>query len=100
MAFRLNERYVIKSVYQLIPFKEIKIIAAQLPPTYVSRLLEFISKAMIDGTSNLFQFNLTWINFTLTSHGQYLKNHSNIVAPVMRSVQKALIDSHSSVSKL
>ncbi|EHS64116.1 hypothetical protein PGTUg99_020787 [Puccinia graminis f. sp. tritici] len=100
MAFRLNEKYMIKSVYQSIPFKEIKIIAAQLPPTYVSRLLEFISKAMIDGSSNHFQFNLTWINFILTSHGRYLKNRSNEVAPVMRSVQKALLDSHSSVSKL
>ncbi|PLW11233.1 hypothetical protein PCANC_10423 [Puccinia coronata f. sp. avenae] len=100
MAFRLNEKYMIKVVYQAIPFKEIKIIAAQLPTVYVPKLLEFISKSAIDGSSNHLQFDLTWINFLLTSHGRYLKNHSNQVGPIMRSVQKALLDSHSSVSKL
>lgn len=100
MAFRLNEKPIIKSVYQSISFDEIKIIAAQLPTVYVPKLLEFISKSMIEASSNHLQFDLTWISCLLSSHGRYLKNHSNEVAHIMRSIQKALIDSHSSVSKL
>ncbi|OAV97183.1 hypothetical protein PTTG_26169 [Puccinia triticina 1-1 BBBD Race 1] len=60
-----NKEYISKFYYQSIPFKEIKVIAAQLLPTSVSKLLKSISKAMFDGSSNHLQFNLTWINTIL-----------------------------------
>ncbi|POW07197.1 hypothetical protein PSTT_08455, partial [Puccinia striiformis] len=99
MSFKLNEKDLIKLVYESIPFKEIKIISSQLSTIYVPKFLDFIAKSMIDHSSNHLEFNLSWINL-LSSHGRYLKNHSNLVAPILRSIQKALHDAHSCVSKL
>lgn len=100
MSFRLNENKVIKAVYLAIPVAEAKIIAAQLPTKYVPKLLEFISKDMIESNSTHVEFNLMWIDSLLSSHGPFLKSHSNEVVAVIRSVQKALKDVHSSVIKL
>ncbi|POV94635.1 hypothetical protein PSHT_16092 [Puccinia striiformis] len=97
MSFKLNEKDLIKLVYESIPFKEIKIISSQLSTIYVPKFLDFIAKSMIDNSSNHLEFNLSWINSLLSSHGRYLKNHSNLVAPILRSIQKALHDAHSSV---
>ncbi|WAQ93208.1 hypothetical protein PtA15_18A266 [Puccinia triticina] len=60
-----NKEYIRKFYYQSILFKEIKVIAAQLLPNSVFKLLKSISKAMVDGSSNHLQFNLTWINTIL-----------------------------------
>ncbi|MBW0497217.1 hypothetical protein O181_036932 [Austropuccinia psidii MF-1] len=100
MAFRLNEKDLLRKVYQSTPFREINIIASRLPTTYVTKLLAFISQGMIESNSTHLEFNLAWINSLLSAHGKYLKAHSNEVAPVMRSIQKALLDSYSSVAKL
>ncbi|CAH7689513.1 quinon protein alcohol dehydrogenase-like superfamily, partial [Phakopsora pachyrhizi] len=100
MSFRLNEKKIIKYVYNQIPHEEIKIISSLLPIVYVSKLLGFISKEMIESNSIGLEINLNWINSILTSHGRYLKNHSNQISAIMRSIQKALNDAHSSVSKI
>ncbi|EGG06958.1 uncharacterized protein MELLADRAFT_35901 [Melampsora larici-populina 98AG31] len=100
MAFRLNEHKMIKLVYQTVSFDQIKVVASQLPKVYVSKLMGFVAQEVTDSSSNRIEFNLIWINSILSAHGRYLKANSHEVAPVMRSVQKALLDTHSSVAKL
>lgn len=100
MAFRLSEQRIIKLAYQSIPFDQIKIVASQMPNVYVSKLMSFISQEMLESSSTSIECNLVWIDSLLSAHGRYLKAHSNEVAPVMRSMQKALLDTHSSIAKL
>ncbi|KAG0148898.1 hypothetical protein CROQUDRAFT_654250 [Cronartium quercuum f. sp. fusiforme G11] len=100
MAFRLSEHKMIKLVYQIIPFNQIKIVASQLPKVYVTKMMGFVAQEMSQNSSNRIEVNLVWINSILSAHGRYLKANSNEVAPVMRSVQKAFLDTHSSIAKL
>ncbi|MCJ1380743.1 hypothetical protein MMC17_003852 [Xylographa soralifera] len=88
MAFRLNERSLIRRVYEGIPLSNISFVVKELPTVYLARLLRFIAQAT-DESPHL-EFNLLWIEALLSHHGRYLKDNSGGFAAELRSVQKAI----------
>ena len=88
MAFRLNERLLIRRVYEAIPVNDVTLLVKEIPPVYLARLLRFIAQAT-DESPHL-EFNLRWIEALLYAHGPYLKDHASSFAPELRTVQKAI----------
>ena len=88
MAFRLNERPLIRRVYEAIPVADISLVVKSLPTVYLARLLRFVAQAT-DETPHL-EFNLLWIEASLSAHGRYLKENSGSFSAEMRTVQRAV----------
>ncbi|MCJ1322244.1 hypothetical protein MMC15_007591 [Xylographa vitiligo] len=88
MAFRLNERSLIRRVYEGIPMSDVSFVVKEFPTVYLARLLRFIAQAT-DESPHL-EFNLLWIEALLSQHGRYLKDNSGGFAAELRSIQKAV----------
>lgn len=88
MAFRLNERPLIRRIYEAIPVVDVSLVVKQLPTVYLARLLRFVVQAT-DESPHL-EFNLRWIEALLSTHGPYLKDHAASFASELRTVQKAI----------
>lgn len=88
MAFRLNERVLIRRVYEAVPVTDVTLLVKELPVVYLSRLLRFVAHAA-DESPHL-EFNLRWIEALLHAHGPYLKDHATPFASELRTVQKAI----------
>ena len=88
MAFRLNEKPLIRRVYQAVPISDVTLVVKHLPTVYLARLLRFVAEAT-DESPHL-EFNLRWIRSLMTEHGAYLKDHSASFAAELRTVQKAV----------
>ncbi|KAK4694830.1 periodic tryptophan protein 2, partial [Lecanoromycetidae sp. Uapishka_2] len=98
MAFRLNERPLIQSVYEAIPIANVLLTVKQLPTVYLARLLRFVTQAT-DESPHL-EFNLRWIEALLSAHGPYLKDRASSFASELRSVQKAIAKIQSELARL
>jgi len=88
MAFRLNEKKLIRRVYGSIPHSDISLVVKDLPTVYLARLLRFVALATDD--SPHLEFNLLWVEALLGKHGRYLKDHAGALGPELRLVQKAI----------
>ena len=88
MAFRLNERLLIRQVYEAIPVSDVTLLVKELPIAYLARLLRFVAQAT-DESPHL-EFNLRWIEALLHAHGPYLKEHATSLASELRTVQKVI----------
>ena len=88
MAFRLNEKPLIRRVYEAIPVAVISLVVKSLPTVYLARLLRFVAQAT-DDTPHL-EFNLLWIEALLSAHGRYLKDNSGSFSTEMRTMQRAV----------
>lgn len=88
MAFRLNEKPLVRRVYENIPLNNIALSLEQLPTVYLAQLLRFVAEAS-DENPHL-EFNLLWIETLLRVHGQYIKDHAASFSIELRSIQKAI----------
>jgi len=98
MAFRLNERSLVRRVYEAIPVADVSLLVKYLPAVYLARLLRFVAQAT-DESPHL-EFNLRWIEALLSSHGTYLKDHASIFASELRTMQKAIAKIQSELARL
>lgn len=98
MAFRLNERVLIRQVYEAIPVTNVSLLVKEVPVVYLSRLLRFVAQAT-DESPHL-EFNLRWIEALLHAHGPYLKDHAAPFAAELRTVQKAIAKIQSELARL
>ena len=98
MAFRLNERLLIRQVYEAIPITDATLLVKEIPIVYLARLLRFVAQAT-DESPHL-EFNLRWIEALLHAHGPYLKDHASSFASELRSVQKAIAKIHFELTRL
>ncbi|THH32799.1 hypothetical protein EUX98_g1385 [Antrodiella citrinella] len=98
MAFRLNEKPLIRKVYENIPRQDIRLIARQLPVVYLAAMLRFVAEHL--EKSPHLEFDLLWITGLLGAHGRYLRDRSGEYASVFRALQKGLMDSESTISTL
>ncbi|KAL8781050.1 MAG: hypothetical protein Q9194_000556 [Teloschistes cf. exilis] len=88
MAFRLNESFLLKKVFQATPLAEIGRLVRELPTVYLARLIRFV--AYITDASPHLENNLRWIEAILSIHGPYLKDHLQSVSQELRTMQKAI----------
>ncbi|KAL0062025.1 U3 snoRNP protein [Marasmius tenuissimus] len=98
MAFRLNEKPLIRHVYENIPRADIRLVSRQLPVLYVSQLLRFVADHLEQ--SPHLEFDLLWANTLLMTHGRYLRDRSADYASIFRMLQKGLGDCEDTISKL
>ena len=98
LAFRLNEKPIIRHVYECVPRADIRLIARQMPVVYIAALIQFVAEHM--EKSPHLEFDLIWVRAILMSHGRYLRDRSGEFAPVLRAMQRALGDLQQSVSSL
>lgn len=88
MAFRLNERSLIRTVYERIPHPSIRLVARDVPTVYIPRLLRFVAQE-VEATAHL-EFNLLWIETMLSEHGMWCKENAGSLAAELRAVQRAV----------
>jgi periodic tryptophan protein 2 len=88
MAFRLNERNLVRRVYEAIPIADIGLVVKDMPVVYLSRLLRFVA-IQADESPHL-EFNLIWIEALLSKHGRWLKDNRGSLEVELRSVDKAV----------
>lgn len=99
MALRLNERAVVQSVYEAVPASSIKLLARELPETYVDPTLRFVAHEL--ERSPHVEFHLAWISALFNAHGQHLRRYSTArYGPTLRAVQKGLQGVQESIVKL
>jgi len=98
MAFRLNEKPITQSVYETIPTRDIKLIAAQLPTVYLQPLLQFIASQM--EKSPHLEYHLLWISAVLSAHGRELQKQSGQLSATFRGLQKGLNDSQTNITRV
>ncbi|KAF2800430.1 WD40 repeat-like protein [Melanomma pulvis-pyrius CBS 109.77] len=88
MAFRLNERNLIRRVYESTPVKDIALVVKDMPTVYLGRLLRFVA-VQADESPHL-EFNLMWIEGLLNKHGRWMKDNKAGLEAELRSVEKAV----------
>lgn len=88
MAFRLNEKTLIRQVYEMIPMSNVPLVVKDLPLVYLAQLLDLVAHAS-DGNPH-FECNLIWIETFLRIHGRYLKERAAYFSTEMRAIQKAI----------
>ena len=98
MAFRLNERNLVRRVYEAIPVTDVALVVKDLPAVYLGRLLRFVA-LQADESPHL-EFNLVWIESLLSKHGRWLKDNKSGLEAELRSVEKAVRRIQSELAKL
>ncbi|XP_069491780.1 periodic tryptophan protein 2 homolog isoform X2 [Ambystoma mexicanum] len=98
MAFRLNEKALIREVLENVPCNEIDVICSSLPEVYVEKVLHFLASAF--DTSAHLEFYLTWAQRLLMQHGQSLKARSGTLLPMIQALQKSIQNHFDDISKL
>ena len=88
MAFRLNDKGLVRRVYESVPHEDIKLTASELPTVYLARLLRFVA-SQADESPHL-EFNLLWIESLLSAHGRTIRENAVSYEAELRSVQKAI----------
>ena len=88
LAFRLNERSLMRRVYVATPLTDVALVVSSLPTVYLSALMGLIIH-MINDSANL-ELNLRWVETVLRLHGPYLKESSHDYSSELRSLQQLL----------
>lgn len=88
MAFRLNERNLVRRVYEATPVGSVALVVKDLPSVYLGRLLRFVA-LQADESPHL-EFNLVWIESLLSKHGRWMKDNKGGLEAELRSVEKAV----------
>ena len=98
IAFRLNERPLIRRVYESIPVPDVSLVVKHLPTVYLARLFRFVAQAT-DESPHL-EFNLRWIEALLSARGPYLKDNVASIGSELRTVQKAVAKIQAELARL
>ncbi|PSN74398.1 WD40 repeat-like protein [Corynespora cassiicola Philippines] len=88
MAFRLNERNLIRRVYEATPVSDIPLVVNDMPAVYLGRLLRFVA-VQADESPHL-EFNLIWLEALLSKHGRWMKDNKAGLEAELRNVEKAV----------
>ncbi|KAJ2858697.1 U3 snoRNP protein [Coemansia erecta] len=97
-AFRLNEKYLIREIYESIPPLDVILLTKDFPEAYLERLLRFI--ADIIESSQLLEFHLRWISGLLSNHGTFVKTRSASLQPVLRTLQRGVTRLHQDIGSV
>jgi periodic tryptophan protein 2 len=98
MAFRLNERNLVRRVYEATPVSDVSLVVKDLPAVYLGRLLRFV--ALQAEESPHLEFNLVWIEALLSKHGRWMKDNKTGLEAELRSVEKAVRRIQSELARL
>ncbi|KAG9792282.1 periodic tryptophan protein-like protein 2, partial [Aureobasidium melanogenum] len=88
MAFRLNEKPLLRQVYESIPYTSVPLLVRELPKVYLGRLLMLLGQQM-EHSPHL-EFALRWVSEVLSVHGRYIKERSGEFASELRAVLRGV----------
>lgn len=97
MAFRLNEKNLLRKVFESVPTSNIALISRQIPTVYLPALLQFVGEHA--ETSPHMEFDLLWINSLLVTQGRYLRDHSSDYASTFRLIHKSMLDFQQTIAR-
>jgi periodic tryptophan protein 2 len=88
MAFRLNDRPLLRKVYESVPYEAIPLLIRELPKVYLGRLLILLGHQM-ENSPHL-EFALRWVGEVLSVHGRYIKERQGEFASELRAVLRGV----------
>jgi periodic tryptophan protein 2 len=88
MSFRLNDKTLIRQVYERIPYGSISLLVRELPKVYLGRLLMLLGQQM-ENSPHL-EFALRWLNEVLSLHGRYIKENQGEFSSELRAVLRGV----------
>lgn len=88
MAFRLNDKGLLRQVYESIPYVSIPLVVRELPWVYLSRLLMLLAQQM-ENSPHL-EFALLWVGEVLSVHGRHIKERQGDFAAELRAVLRGV----------
>jgi len=97
MSFRLNEKELIKRVYESTPASSVQLIASELSFVYIPRLLAFIGNEL--EKSPHIEFHLLWLLHIFNAHGNALRSNFTLTS-TFRNLQKTLSVHHSDLQRV
>ena len=89
-SLHLNEEELIKKVLQSIPFSQIQPTCAVVPRLFLARLFQVLC-SQVTATAYI-EYYITWIVWLLKIHGEYIRTNLRKYLPVLRAIQKCLIE--------
>ena len=92
-ALHLNEDDSIRLVLQSVPFSEIQMVCVDIPRLFLARLFQALCKQL--SSTPYIEYYLTWIMWLLKLHGEYLRINLRRYTPVLRAIQKSLLEHYS-----
>jgi periodic tryptophan protein 2 len=98
MSFRLGEKEITQTVFEHIPVRNVPLVAKELPRKYLERLLKLLVSRV--DTGKYIHLYLTWSSCIMRYHGQFLKDHSQQYAGVLRGLVKSISKVQDVVSKV
>ena len=88
MAFRLNDRNLIRRVYENIPISDIRLVVQSTPRVYLGRLLRFVT-VQAEESPHL-EFNLLWVEAILSYHGRWMKDNKINLEAEVRAAERVV----------
>jgi periodic tryptophan protein 2 len=88
MAFRLNDKPLLRQTYESVPFETIPLVVRGLPRVYLGRLLMLVAQQM-ENSPHL-EFALRWLGEILSIHGRYVKEKHGSFAAELRAVLRGV----------
>lgn len=88
MAFRLNDKNLLRKVYHSVPFDTIPHLVRELPKVYLGRLLLLLGQQM-ENSPHL-EFALRWLGEVLSVHGRFVKERQGEFASELRAVLRGV----------
>ncbi|OCT52686.1 Periodic tryptophan protein 2 like protein [Cladophialophora carrionii] len=88
MAFRLNDKPLLRQTYESVPFETIPLVVRELPRVYLGRLLMLVAQQM-ENSPHL-EFALRWLGEILSVHGRYVKEKQADFAAELRAVLRGV----------
>ncbi|KAK5071740.1 U3 snoRNP protein [Lithohypha guttulata] len=88
MSFRLNEKQLVRRVYEAIPYGQVSLVVRDLPRVYLGRLLNFLA-SQLESSPHL-EFALSWIGEVVGVHGRYIKERAGQFSSELRAVQRGI----------
>lgn len=85
-------------IFNVLMSVSVEYISQSLPDIYVDKLLNFVAGAL--ESSRHFGFYVRWCHFLLTLHGTKLKQRSQSVMAVLRSLQRILSRRHQDLASM
>nr|XP_054754617.1 periodic tryptophan protein 2 homolog [Lytechinus pictus] len=99
MAFRLNEKRVIRRVTESIPWSQVDVICSSIADTYVEKMLSFVAEQLT--ASPHLEFYVLWAEKLLSIHGSRLKlKNSSSHHAMLTALQKSLITKADTIGKM
>ncbi|OQU94826.1 WD domain-containing protein [Cladophialophora immunda] len=88
MAFRLNDKPLLRQAYESVPYGSVPLLVRELPRVYLGKLLMLVAQQM-ENNPHL-EFALRWLGEILSVHGRYIKERHGEFATELRSILRGV----------